>query len=278
MPHYIVGDIQGCLSGLHAILEAVRFSPGGDRLLLCGDLVGRGPQSAQTLRFIRSLGPAAITVLGNHDLHLLACAERGERPNPRDKLDELLDAADAAEQLAWLRQQRLAYREPQSGVLLIHAGLAPQWDAEDTLKLAAEVESTLRDPQGGRQLLLEMHGNEPGRWADSLSGLPRLRCIINILTRARLCSADGDFDFSFKRAPDQAPAGLLPWFAAPGRRSRDTTVVFGHWSTLGRTHWPEHKVYGLDTGYLWGGRLTALRLEDLRLYSVLATSAALEPL
>lgn len=277
MPHYVIGDVQGCLDGLRALLSHVHFSPAHDRLLLCGDLIGRGPQSADTLRFIRDLGSAAITVLGNHDLHLLACAERGERPNPRDRLDDLLDASDAAEQLAWLRRQRLAYVDPQSGVLLIHAGLAPQWDVQQTLALAQEVEAALADPHRGSQLLRQMHGNEPGRWSDALTGTARLRCIINILTRARVCTAGGDFDFHFKRSPEQAPAGLLPWFAAPGRRSHDTTVVFGHWSTLGQVHWPAHQVYGLDTGYLWGGQLTALRLEDRQLFSVRAPSAALEP-
>lgn len=277
MASYVVGDIQGCLDGLQALLHKLHFSAGNDRLLLCGDLVGRGPQSAQTLRFIRSLGASALTVLGNHDLHLLGLAERGQRPDPQDRLDELLAAPDADELLDWLRRQRLAYLDRQHRVLLIHAGLAPQWTQAQTLALAGEVQTILADRQHGPQLLREMYGSEPRRWCDSLQGTPRLRCIINILTRARVCSADGEFDYRFKRAPRDAPPELLPWFAVPGRRTRRSTVVFGHWSALGRVEWNEHRVYGLDTGYLWGGRLTALRLDDRQLFEVAAPTAEWHP-
>lgn len=270
MATYVIGDLQACLDGLEQLLRRVRYAPGTDRLLFCGDLIGRGPQAAETLRFVRGLGRRALTVLGNHDLHLLSLVERGERPDAADRLDDLIAAPDAGALLDWLRRQRLAYRDPGSGVLLVHAGLAPQWTQTQALARAREVETCLRDPRRGAQLLRNMYGDEPHRWRDTLRGTVRLRCIINILTRARVCTADGVFDYRYKRSPEQAPAGLMPWFAVPGRRSRRSTIVFGHWSTLGLVHWADHQVYGLDTGYLWGGRLTALRLEDRQVFDVTA--------
>lgn len=273
MATYVVGDVQACLDGLHALLKEIRFDRGTDRLLLCGDLIGRGPQAAETLRFVRSLGRRALTVLGNHDLHLLAVAARGERPKPADRLDELLDAPDAEELLGWLRRQRLAYFDRAHQTLLVHAGVAPQWTREQTLSLAREVEICLHNQSKGTSLLREMYGDEPRRWRDELQGSDRLRTVINILTRARACSADGAFDYRFKRGPSEMPAGLQPWFTVPGRRTRRSTIVFGHWSTLGQIHWPNANVYGLDTGYLWGGRLTALRLDDRRIFDVAAPVA-----
>ncbi|HEX4895214.1 MAG TPA: symmetrical bis(5'-nucleosyl)-tetraphosphatase [Solimonas sp.] len=265
MSTYAVGDLQGCLEPLQALLRQVRFDPGQDRLLLTGDLVARGPDSLGCLRHVRSLGPAAVTVLGNHDLHLLACARRG-RPAPPD-LAPILAAPDREPLLDWLRRQRLAYRDPASGILMVHAGLAPQWTQAETLRLAGEVEAILQNDRDLDRFLDAMYGDEPARWSAQLTGVARLRAIVNILTRARYCSPEGEFNYRAKGAPGTQPAGLLPWFAVPGRRSRRSRVLFGHWSTLGRTAWPEHGVHGLDGGCVWGGRLTALRLEDGQLFS-----------
>lgn len=273
MASYVVGDVQACLDGLKALLAKVAFRPGHDRLLLCGDLIGRGPEAAETLRFVRGLGHSALTVLGNHDLHLLALTERGEQPKPADRLDALLAAPDAEVLLGWLRRQRLAYFDRRHRTLLVHAGVAPQWTRAQTLALAKEVEDCLRHPHRGPILLREMYGDEPRRWSDELRGTTRLRTIINILTRARVCTADGEFDYHFKRSPAELPDGLLPWFAVPGRRTQRSSIVFGHWSTLGQVHWPASRVHGLDTGYLWGGRLTALRLDDRRIFDVSAPLA-----
>ncbi|WP_028080289.1 symmetrical bis(5'-nucleosyl)-tetraphosphatase [Solimonas soli] len=277
MATYAIGDIQGCLQGLQALLAKLRFRR-DDRLLLTGDLVARGPDSLETLRFISALGAQAVSVLGNHDLHLLALAQRGERGDPEDRLGEVLDAPDGDRLLHWLRRQRMAYRDPAHGVLMIHAGLAPQWTQRDTLALAAEVEAVLRDEARCRRFIDGMYGDEPRQWSDQLRGIERTRCTVNILTRARVCDAAGRFDFRYKRGPQDAPDGLLPWFAVPGRRTRRTPVIFGHWSTLGQIRWPSYKVHGLDTGYVWGGRLTALRLDDGALFDVAAGRAAGTPM
>lgn len=268
MSTYAVGDLQACLSGLQALLARIGFDAHRDRLLLTGDLIGRGPEALGTLRFVRSLGAAVTTVLGNHDLNLLSLAARGDRPKAEDRLDEVLDAPDAAVLLEWLAQQPLAHYVPAHGALLVHAGLAPQWTIENSLRHAHEIEGVLRDARCRGELLGQMYGDEPRRWNDTLVGIERLRCALNILTRARVCTADGEFDYRYKRAPDAAGEGLMAWFAVPGRRSASSTILFGHWSTLGRVHWPEHRIYGLDTGYVWGGRLTALRLDDGQLFDV----------
>lgn len=277
MSTYAIGDLQGCFGGLEALLRELDFDRGRDRLLFAGDLVARGPDSLETLRFVAGLGPGTLAVLGNHDLHLLALAARGERGKPEDRLDAVLDAPDADRLLHWLRGQPLAHRDAARRILLVHAGLAPQWSSAQTLALAAEVEAALRHETGHRRFFAAMYGDEPRAWSDALRGDDRLRCIVNILTRARYCTADGHFDYRYKGRPSEAPAGLRPWFAVPGRRSRRSTVIFGHWSTLGVVHWPEHCVYGLDTGYVWGGRLTALRLEDRRLYAVEAPHVERQP-
>ncbi|MFT4048155.1 MAG: symmetrical bis(5'-nucleosyl)-tetraphosphatase [Solimonas sp.] len=277
MATYAIGDIQGCFQGLRDLLRAFGFDRRHDRLLLTGDLVARGPDSLETLRFVAGLGDAATVVLGNHDLHLLALAETGERADPDDRLDQVLGAPDAGHLLHWLRRQRMAFRDPRHGVLMIHAGLAPQWTQRDVLSRAAEAEATLRDDAHYRRFVKQMYGNEPRQWSDALQGPERIRGIVNILTRARVCDRAGHFDFRFKLGPRDAPPGQMPWFAVPGRRTRRTPVLFGHWSTLGQVQWPEHHVHGLDTGYVWGGRLTALRLEDHRLFDVAAQHAERTP-
>lgn len=257
MSTYAVGDIQGCRDALERLLEKLRFDPAGDRLLLAGDLVNRGPDSAGTLRLLRALGDSAVAVLGNHDLHLLAVAAGG-RPGRRDTLDDILEAADRDVLLGWLRGQPLLHET--AGYALLHAGLPPQWTLADARAAAREIESALRGPEGDR-LLLRMYGDQPDRWSADLEGLPRLRFAINCFTRLRYCDADGVIAPEPKGAPGSQRAGLLPWFAVPGRRSAGVPILFGHWSTLGRVHWPEHQVWGLDTGCIWGGRLSAFCLE-----------------
>jgi len=265
MTTYVIGDLQGCYDTLRQLLDRLQFDPARDTLWCTGDLVNRGPQSLETLRYVRSLGAAASTVLGNHDLHLLAVAHGG-RKGRRDTLDGILSAPDRDELLDWLRRQPLLLEQPGE-VAVLHAGLPPQWDLAQAHACAREAEAVL----GGADyaaFLREMYGNEPAVWDEALSGLPRLRFIINAYTRLRYCSAAGRVDFEHKGAPGTQPEGLLPWFQVPGRRSAGTTLAFGHWSTLGRVHWPRQQVYGLDTGAVWGGRLTALRLEDRRLLDV----------
>ncbi|HZR37158.1 MAG TPA: symmetrical bis(5'-nucleosyl)-tetraphosphatase [Nevskia sp.] len=264
MTTYAIGDLQGCYDTLRRLLDRVHFDPAHDVLWFTGDLVNRGPQSLPTLRYVYRLGAAARTVLGNHDLHLLAVANGG-RKGRRDTLDEILAAPDRDELLDWLRRQPLLLEAP--GVAVLHAGLPPQWDLAQARACAREAESVLAGPDYAA-FLREMYGDEPAVWDEALRGLPRLRYIINCYTRLRYCGAGGRLDFAHKGSPGTQPEGLLPWFQAPGRRSAGTTLVFGHWSTLGRVRWPEHQVYGLDTGAVWGGRLTALRLEDWRLLDV----------
>ncbi|MGE0484725.1 MAG: symmetrical bis(5'-nucleosyl)-tetraphosphatase [Gammaproteobacteria bacterium] len=271
MATYAIGDIQGCAREFDALLRAIRFAPGRDRLWLTGDLVNRGPASLDVLRRVRALGDAAITVLGNHDLHLLAIARvRGHKPRRRDTLDEVLAAADRDELLNWLRCRPLLHHDAALGCAMVHAGLPPQWSLAESLACAAEVEAALQDDAGLVDFLEHMYGDTPARWEPTLGGRRRLRFITNCLTRMRYCHADGTLDLAAKGAPGSQAADLLPWYALPQRRTRDTTIVFGHWSTLrldGATcrAW---NVHPLDTGAVWGDRLTALRLEDGVLFSV----------
>lgn len=264
MSHFAIGDVQGCYGALQRLLEQLRFDPARDRLWFAGDLVNRGPDSLRTLRFVRALGDRAICVLGNHDLHLLARA-RGGRGGRRDTLDALLAAEDRDELLDWLRHRPLLHE--WQGWALLHAGLPPQWDLPQARRAARQVEALLRGPEHP-QLLSRMYGDQPAQWSTRLRGIARARFVINAYTRLRYCDAQGRFDAHAKGAPGSQPPGLLPWFAVPGRRSLDTEIVFGHWSTLGQVHWPEHRVWGLDTGAVWGGKLTALCLETRALSQV----------
>lgn len=263
MPTYVVGDLQGCFRSLQALLDSISFEPADDRLWLVGDLVNRGPDSLAVLRFIKALGERAVTVLGNHDLHLLAVATSFERVKRDDTLSEILAAPDRDELLDWLRNRPLAHFEQD--VLMVHAGLLPQWTAVDACALASEVEAALRGAQW-REFLRNMYGNQPDRWSADLRGNDRLRVIVNALTRVRLCNAEGAMEFAHKGALAGAPSGFMPWFEVPGRASADTRIVFGHWSALGLVRRPN--VLGLDTGCLWGRRLTAFRLEDRKLFQV----------
>jgi bis(5'-nucleosyl)-tetraphosphatase (symmetrical) len=266
MATYAIGDVQGCYDELRRLLDQVRFDPHADRLWFAGDLVNRGPYSLQTLRFVKSLGERAVTVLGNHDLHLLAVAHGG-RPGRRDTLDEVLRADDRDELLDWLRRQPLLHAPEGSPYALLHAGLPPQWTLANACRYAREVETRLSSDDYV-DFLTHMYGDEPHRWNVLLRGMSRLRFIVNCFTRLRYCRRDGSMELKEKGAPGSQPKDLVPWFMAPRRRSADTILICGHWSTLGRVHWPEHKVYGLDTGCVWGQRLTALRLEDGSLHSV----------
>lgn len=257
MSVYWVGDVQGCDAPLGRLLDEIDFSPSRDALYVLGDLVNRGPASAQVLRRLMAMGSSVQCVLGNHDLHLLAVAAGAGRLKPMDTLDGILQADDRPALLAWLRHQRMAIWE--YGVLMVHAGVLPSWTVMQTLALAAEVESVLRGPDLS-EFLHQMYGNEPTVWRDDLGGVARLRVIVNALTRLRFCSAEGVMEFAAKEGADAAPAGFMPWFDVPGRKTADVTVAFGHWSTLGQLQ--RHDVWALDTGCVWGGCLSAMRQGD----------------
>lgn len=263
MSTYVVGDIQGCHEALIALLDALAFDPARDRLWITGDLVNRGEDSLAVLRWCMQHDEAVVAVLGNHDLHLLAVAEGFVPPHRKDTLDMILGAPDRVALLEWLRHRPMLHR--QGEWLMVHAGLAPAWRADDAAACAVELEAALRG-HAWRGFLAHMYGNDPRRWDDRLRGQERLRCIANVLTRTRYLHADGSLEFQHKLAPDKAPAGLIPWFDFPGRRARDVRVLFGHWSTLGLL--VREDVVALDTGCLWGGALTAFRLEDEQCFQV----------
>ena len=263
MKTFAIGDVQGCHASLQELLAKIRILTPAPRLIFVGDLVNRGPDSLGTLRALRAMGDAADFVLGNHDLHLLAVANGIRKPHRSDTLDDILSAPDRDELFDWLRHRPLALFE--EGHLLVHAGVLPQWSAAQTMELAHEVETMLRGPDWVG-FLAEMYGNQPARWEDGLKGADRLRCIVNGLTRTRFCAPDGTMDFLSKEGGDSAPAGHMPWFDVPGRRTEEVTVVFGHWSTLGLTLRPN--LIGLDTGCVWGGQLSAVCLQDRTLVQV----------
>jgi bis(5'-nucleosyl)-tetraphosphatase (symmetrical) len=252
---YLLGDLQGCCDPLTRMLAAVDFSPSRDHLYVLGDLVNRGPDSLGVLKQLRALGGAATCLLGNHDLHLLAVAQGVRRAHRSDTLDTILQAPDRDDWLNWLRQQRLAVHA--HGWLMVHAGVLPQWSLETTLMLAAEVEAMLQGDDL-HTFLPQMYGNAPNQWHDSLKGADRWRCTINALTRLRFCSPTGEMDFDSKDGAGQAPEGYMPWFDVPDRCTRGVPVAFGHWSTLGLVNRAD--LLALDTGCVWGGKLTAARL------------------
>ncbi|WP_114971036.1 symmetrical bis(5'-nucleosyl)-tetraphosphatase [Rhodoferax ferrireducens] len=259
MALYLIGDVQGCDSALQRLLDEISFSASRDTLYLLGDLVNRGPDSAGVLRRVMGYGAAVQCVLGNHDLHLLAIAHGVRKLSRKDTLNGILDAPDRQAMLDWLRWQRMAILQDVAGheVLMVHAGVLPAWTATKTIALAAEVEAVLRSPDLG-DFLLQMYGNESDRWDDSLTGAARLRAVVNALTRLRFCTPDGQMEFTTTDGANSAPEGYLPWFDIAGRKTADITVAFGHWSTLGWLNRPD--VLSLDTGCVWGGCLSALRL------------------
>ena len=258
MALYCIGDIQGCDNALERLLDVIDFSASRDTVYLLGDLVNRGPDSAAVLRRCMAASGALQCLLGNHDLHLLASAYGVRSPSRRDTLASVLDAPDRTALLDWLRQQPLARQHRLGGqsLLMVHAGVLPAWSAQDALALADEVHAVLRSADI-LDFLQQMYGNTPDHWSDSLTGTERLRVIVNALTRLRFCTPEGVMDFASSDSADAAPPGMLAWFDVPGRRSADTLVAFGHWSTLGWLERPN--VIGLDTGCVWGGCLSAVR-------------------
>jgi bis(5'-nucleosyl)-tetraphosphatase (symmetrical) len=263
MTTYAIGDLQGCHAELCDLLALVGFSRETDRLWLVGDLVNRGPASLAVLREVRALGDAVVAVLGNHDLHLMTVAAGHRRPHRGDTIDDILAAPDRDELIAWLARQPLVHVEDEW--LMVHAGLLPSWTPATALMLSREVSSVLQGA-GAREFLRDLYGDEPRTWSDALTGIARLRAIVNVCTRLRFCTADDTMQFREKRGAQHAPAGFLPWFAQPGRRTAHVAVVCGHWSTLELMLRPN--VVMLDSGCVWGGALTAMRLSDRRIYQV----------
>lgn len=263
MASYAIGDIQGCYHAFQALLERIEFDEKTDQLWLVGDLVNRGSGSLEVLRWCYEHQDCLKVVLGNHDLHALVVAEGIVAAHKGDTLDALLAAADSKVLLNWLRHQHLMYRE--DNYLMVHAGLLPQWNAEQALSYAAEVEQVLHSDDY-LNFFRHMYGNWPDYWSDDLSGMDRLRVITNAATRLRICAADGQMEFKFKGELQDIPAGYLPWFDVPTRATKDTQVIFGHWSALGLQK--RDNIYALDTGCLWGGKLTAMNIQTKTIVQV----------
>lgn len=258
MAIYAIGDVQGCYQELNALLEKIQFNPRKDYLWFTGDLVNRGPESAKVLRFVKRLGQHAITVLGNHDLHLLAVAYASTHLRRHDTFQDILNAPDRAELIEWLRQQPLMHYDPTLNIALLHAGLPPQWDMQKALVCAHEVELVLRGPDC-TDFFNHMYGNQPDHWNEALTSWDRLRFITNSLTRLRYCDKDGRQSLEPKGPPGTQLAPYLPWFEIPQRATFAHTIVFGHWASLGLQK--NNNVLALDSGCAWGGSLSALRLD-----------------
>ncbi len=263
MATYAIGDLQGCFFSFQDLLKKIQFNPAHDRLWFVGDLINRGPGSLNVMRWMLEHQSSVVTVLGNHDLHTLVVAEGFVSAHRSDTIQSLLDAPDAPELLGWLRNQPLVHFE--HGYLMVHAGLLPEWTVDQAMALGAEVHLALQAPNY-REFLQHMYGNDPKRWDDGLNGWDRLRVITNAMTRLRICSADGEMEFKFKGELQNIPDGYQPWFELSHRASVNTPIVFGHWSALGLQH--KNNVYSLDTGCLWGGHLSAMRLEDRQIFQV----------
>lgn len=257
MAIYAIGDIQGCFDDLLRLLDTISFNEHNDQLWFAGDLVNRGPKSLETLRFVKSLGDSAVTVLGNHDLHLLAASCVPKIANKKDALLPILDAPDRDELIHWLRHRPLFHFNDE--FCLVHAGLPPQWDFRKTKKMALLAEQTLKAADY-QVFLKQMYGDKPNVWSSRLKGVEKLRFIINCFTRMRYCDVNGRLDFVQSGPLGSQPKSLVPWFTVPQRKSADMRIIFGHWSTLGYYEGPN--CYAIDTGCLWGGQLTALRLSD----------------
>lgn len=270
---WMVGDIQGCCAPLQSLLAHPEIANNAQaRFWFAGDLVNRGPHSLQTLRLLMTLDDRSVCLLGNHDLHLLAVAAGVRGLGKNDTFHDVLTAPDADQIIDWLRHRQLAHFE--LGHLMVHAGVLPKWTVKKVLSLANEVQTALRSDQWAK-LLQKMYGNEPTHWKNGHTGSKRLRVIINALTRLRMCNAQGHMALSVKSSPKDQIGKLIPWFDMPDRQTRDVTVVFGHWSTLGLLNRPD--AICLDTGCIWGGHLTAMRLQDRRLVQV-ACHQSLDPL
>lgn len=264
MATYAIGDLQGCFSALERLIQQLQFDPMKDRLWFVGDLVNRGPDSVSVLRYIKGLGDSAVTVLGNHDLHLLAVAAGCVPTRDKDTFQDVLASPDRDDLLEWLRHQWVLYRE--GDLAMVHAGLLPQWSVKDADCYAQEVQSLLRSADYHAFLGALYDEKRARRWSSGMTGMDRSVVITKILTRLRICTVDGKMDLSFKRPPEQAPSGYLPWFQVPGRLNADATIIFGHWAALG-LHLQDN-VIGLDSGCVWGRQLTAVRLEDRQVFQV----------
>lgn len=259
MALYLIGDVQGCDEALQRLLDHIAFSPSRDTVILLGDLVNRGPASAEVLRRVQGFGGAAQSLLGNHDLHLLGVAHGARKAGRKDTLAGVLEAPDREALLDWLRNQPMALHRTLGGgdLLMVHAGALPQWSIGDTLACASEVESALRGT-AMVDFLQTMYGSEPAQWSDALTGSARTRVIVNALTRMRFCTAEGVMEFESKDGAGTAPEGFMPWFDVPGRKTANATVACGHWSTLGWVSRPD--LMSTDTGCVWGGCLSAVRM------------------
>ncbi|MCL4163561.1 UNVERIFIED_CONTAM: hypothetical protein GTU68_006202 [Idotea baltica] len=265
MSTYVVGDIQGCLQSFKQLLTLIRFDSTKDHLWLAGDLINRGPESLETLRFIRQLGDSVKCVLGNHDLHLLAIYAGHRETGNKDTLKEILEAPDVEQLIDWLRQQPLMLHSEEHNAVVCHAGIYPGWDLETAKKEARAVEFHLRS-QDFRDLFAFMYGNKPARWKENRGRKKRLRFAINCFTRMRYCSIDGKLDFTENRSPGSQTDGLVPWYELPSKLDSNTRVIFGHWSTVGVTS--KANIIGIDTGCVWGGKLTAYELDNNRWHKV----------
>jgi bis(5'-nucleosyl)-tetraphosphatase (symmetrical) len=266
MSTYAIGDVQGCYSALMKLLEKINFNPDHDTLWFTGDLVNRGDDSLAVLRYIKNLGDKHIAVLGNHDLHLLAVASGAKAVQPADTLNEILSAPDKAELIEWLCHRPILYIAAAFPYVLVHAGLAPMWTLSHARHFAHELEAALRS--ASRDVLFkQLYGNQPDLWSDKLTGIERLRCLVNYFTRMRFCDAKGRMNLTYKGTIAEKPQDLFPWFDVPNRKNAEAKIIFGHWAALGgETTTPN--VYPLDTGCVWGNALTAMRLEDEMKFSV----------
>jgi len=269
MATYVIGDLQGCLTQLVELLEQIHYQPEMDKLWFAGDLTTRGPESLETLRFIKSLGDNAIIVLGNHDLHLLAVAHGHGKLKRGDTLTEILTASDRDDLMDWLRQQPLFHYDKKFNVAMAHAGIPPCWDLDTTQALAKEVENKLQSDSVD-EYFSAMYGNTPNKWRSDLKGMDRLRSITNYLTRMRFCNAKSKLDLKSKEGINTAKKGYEPWFNYPLQLPEGCHVVFGHWAALEGNTEKDH-IHALDTGCVWGGSLTALRLDDMQRFSTPCT-------
>lgn len=265
MATYAVGDIQGCLEPLQTLLVKTQFNPQRDRLWVAGDMINRGPESLKALRFLYHLRHCLKVVLGNHDLHLLAVASGHRKPSSSDTLKAIMEASDRDILLEWIRQQPLIHHDANLGYTMVHAGIPPQWTLQKALKRAREVEAVLRS-DGIHRYLKSMYGNEPRGWRKGLTAEERWRVITNYFTRMRFCTAEGELDLAAKSGAHQGPDGYQPWYAHSNRKTHDDNIIFGHWAALeGKAD--HEKVFAIDTGYVWGGKLTMMRLEDRKHFS-----------
>ena len=277
MSTYAIGDIQGCYTELQNLLNEINFNEKNDQLWFAGDLVNRGPKSLQTLRFIKSLGVSAKIVLGNHDLHLIAASKNIRPISNKDTIKEILTADDADELINWLKSRPLLLTDTDLGFTMVHAGIAPQWTLDTAKNFAKECESILQNEKID-DFLMHMYGDTPNIWSDSIEGYARQRFIINCFTRIRFCTIDGTLDLDIKVAPGSQKKSLIPWYALPNRKTIDNKIIFGHWSTIHfgvENNFKKYNVYPVDTGCLWGGQLTAMRLDDEKIFSVTSEQSKL---